>query len=105
MVSEDIRFLFVMTILISLFTGFIVGIFYLNDKYIIEPNQEIRDGYCKEMGLIEYTYRNGFDFCEDKEKNLNYIDMDCKMKISGRIKSCSYKLIKVGEVWGTSNGE
>jgi len=59
------------------------------------------DQECQDLNYSEYTFKMGFTFCEDAEKNLHYIDFECDYKI-GFIglfpESCDLYKITVGEV-------
>ncbi len=67
---------------------------------IIMQGEEV-DKACRKIGYSEYKYKQGFEFCEDKEGNLNYIKYECNymMELIDLFPTrCIAKKISVGDV-------
>lgn len=51
---------------------------------------------CKNIGFEDYKYIDSFQFCEDLNGNLNYVQMKCPEFLIW--KECTAKEISVGEM-------
>lgn len=49
---------------------------------------------CQDIGFEDNVFRNGQDFCEDKDDNLHYVKMEC----DALELNCFAKTISIGKV-------